>query len=101
MGIGLVFLVRGDSGLVVLAYWMDCIVLYGSYCIGWIVSENTGFYVLSGYFLDETDGTDGIDGALVVWGWDGPTLSGAGTGASPFSPEQERHHWLLKGGGMW
>ena len=26
-------------------------------------------------------------------------LIGSRTGASPSSPEQERHHWLLRGGG--
>ena len=25
----------------------------------------------------------------------------AGTGAPPLAPEQERHHWLLRGGGLW
>ena len=33
---------------------------------------------------------DGLDGSLVVLGWDGRSLVPAGTGA----PEQERHHWL-------
>ena len=28
-------------------------------------SGNTGFYVLSGYWLDGTDGADELDGALV------------------------------------
>ena len=37
-----------------------------------------------------TDGKDGLDGALVVLGWDGRSLAPTGTGA----PEQERHHWL-------
>ena len=27
-------------------------------------------------------------------GWDGRTLAGAGMGAPPWAPEQERHHWL-------
>ena len=30
-----------------------------------------------------------------------PVLAGAGTGAPPLAPEQERHHWLLRGGGLW
>ena len=38
---------------------------------------------------------------LVGQGWGGPTLVGAGTGAPPLAPEQERHHWLLRGGGLW
>ena len=25
----------------------------------------------------------------------------AGTGAPPLAPEQERHHWILRGGGLW
>ena len=59
---------------------------------------------LAGYWLDgtdETDGTDGLDGALVGRGWDGPTLAPAGTGAPPLAPEQECHHWLLRGDGLW
>ena len=34
-------------------------------------------------------------------GMEGPTLVGAGTGAPPLVPEQERHHWLLRGSGRW
>ena len=34
-------------------------------------------------------------------GRDGQTLAGSGTGAPPSAPEQERHHWLLRGGGRW
>ena len=44
---------------------------------------------------------DGMDGTLVGWGRDGLTLAGAGTGVPPLAPEQERHHWLLMGGGRW
>ena len=33
--------------------------------------------------------------------WDGQTLAGSGTGAPPSAPEQERHHWLLRGGRRW
>ena len=61
-------------------------------------SGNTGFYALAGYWLD---GTDGLDGVLVGRGWDGPSLAPAGTGAPPWEPEQERHWWLLRGGGLW
>ena len=62
---------------------MDCIGLSaGSYRIGWILSGNTGFYTLDGYWLD---GTDGLDGTFVGRGWDGPTLEGAGTGAPPLA----------------
>ena len=46
------------------------------------------------------DGTEGMDGALVGRGWDGPTLAPAGTGAPPLAPEQELHRWLLRGGGL-
>ena len=51
--------------------------------------------------MDRTDGADGLDEALVVRGWHGPTLAGVGTGAPALFPEQERHHWLLRGGGPW
>ena len=39
------------------------------------------------------DGTDGLDEALVGLGWYGRSLVPAGTGY----PEQEHHHWLLRG----
>ena len=77
------------------------IVSIGSYRIGWIVSGNNGFYALDDYWLDEIDGTDGLDGSLVGRGWDGQTLAAAGMGETPLAPEQERHHCLLSGGGMW
>ena len=64
-------------------------------------SGNTGFYVLASYWLDGTDGTYGLDGALVGRGWYGRTLAPAGTGAPPWVPEQERHRWLLRGDGLW
>ena len=50
---------------------------------------------------DGTDGKDGKDGALVERGWGGPTLAPSGTGVPPLASERERHHWLLRGGGMW
>ena len=59
----------------------------GLYHIGWIVSGNTGFYVLAGYWLDETNG---MDGTLMGRGWDGPALAGAGTGAPPLALEGRR-----------
>ena len=62
----------------------------GSYRIGWIVSGYTGFYALSGYWLNGLDGTDGLDGTLVGQGWDGTTLAGAGTGAPPLDLEGQR-----------
>ena len=115
MVIGWVFLIRGYAGWIVLDYqmdhiilsglysipWivsyrMDCIVLDGLYRIGWILSGNTGFYALAGYWLDVTDGTDGLDGTLVGQGWDGGTdvsrsqngsaTIGALTGSLPLSP---------------
>ena len=107
MGLGWVFLIRGDAGWIVLDYRLDHIVLAGLYCIGWIISYrldrnvsagsycivwiksgNSGFYALTGYWLDGTDGMDGLDGMLVVQGWYGPTLAGAGTGVPPLAPEQ-------------
>ena len=83
MGIGWVFLIRGDAGSYRIIGWivsyrrMDRIVSLAEsyrigwivlYCINWIVSGNTGFYALAGYWLD---GTYGMDGALVGQGWDG------------------------------
>ena len=63
--------------------------LWQKKCLCWIGldrivsagSGNTGFYALAGYWLD---GTDGLDGAVVVRGWDGPMLSPSGTGAPPW-----------------
>ena len=66
MGLGWVFLIRGDAVWIVLAYRLDRIVLDGLYSIGWIVSGNTGFYALAGYWLDETNG---MDGTLMGRGW--------------------------------
>ena len=50
-----VFLIRGDTVWIVLAYWMDRIVSDGSYSIIWIVFGNTGFYALAGYWIDGTN----------------------------------------------
>ena len=47
------------------------------------------------------DGTDILDGALVVRGWYGPTLAGAGTGLPPLELELERHHWIFRVGVLW
>ena len=101
IGLGWVFMIRGDDCWIVLAYWLDSIISDGLYCIGWIVSRNTGFYELAGYWLNGTEGTDGLDGTFVGQGWGGRTLEGAGTGAPPLAPERERHHWLLRGGRLW
>ena len=117
MGLGWVFLIRGDAGCIVLAYcldiivsyWLDRIVMYrldrivsdGLYCIIWLVSGNTGFYALYGYWMYGTDGTDGLDGTFVGQGWYGPTLARSGTGSPPLAPERESHHWILRGGRMW
>ena len=57
--------------------------------------------MLAGYWLDETDGTDGLYGTLVGRGCDRPTLAGSGTGVSPLAPERERHHGLSRSGGLW
>ena len=40
--------------------------------------------------MDETDGNDGLDGALMGLGWEGWLLAPSRTGAT----EQERHHYL-------
>ena len=88
-------------GWIVLYRWLNCIV---SAILDRILSAgsgNTGFYKLAHYWLDGTDGTYGMDGALVRRGWDGQTLAPAGTGAPPWAPEQERHCWILGGGRLW
>ena len=79
----------------IVSYRLDWIILYRIVSAG---PGNIGFYELSGYYLDGTDGTDGLDGALVGRWWDGRALAPAGTGAPPWAPEQEHHHWLLRGG---
>ena len=58
-----------------------CIVSYHIVSAG---SGNIGFYALAGYCLDETGGLDGV---LVVGGWDVRTLAPAGTGAPPLALE--------------
>ena len=84
-------------------YRLDCIVSAGSYCIDCILLEKTGFYALSGSWLDGTDGMDGLDGTLVGREWDGLTLAGTVT---------ELHHfrrnwsniivsWRVVGRGKW
>ena len=70
MGLGWVFLIRGDSvsysiiGLIVSYRWLDRIVSSAgsyhigwivSYRIGWIVSGNNGFCALTDYWLDGKD----------------------------------------------
>ena len=96
----------------IVSYWLDRIaVLYRIGWIDWI--RLAGLYWIVSYRLDEgtsafmhwlvtarcldgtdgTGGTDGLDGVLVGLGWDGRPLVPAGTGA----PEQERHHWFLRG----
>ena len=62
--------------------------------------EQERHHWLAGYCKQGTNGTDRLDGALVVQGWDGQMLAGAGTGAPPWAPEQERHCWLLRGGAL-
>ena len=109
MGLGWVFMIRGDAVWIVLAYWLDRIVSSsGSYRIGWIgsyriISAGSEHWLLcAGWLLPGWDGWDGwTGGALVGRGWDGPTLAPARTGAPPWAPEQERHRWLLRGGRLW
>ena len=58
-----------------------------SYCC----SGKNGFYALGRWLVTYCKGhTDGLDGMLVVRGWDGPTLAGAGTGAPPLALEGRR-----------
>ena len=54
-----------------------------SYCC----SGQTGFYALGCWLVTDCKGhTDGLDGTLVGWGWDGPTLAGSRTGVPPLAP---------------
>ena len=84
MGLGWVFLIRGDAVWIVLAYRLDSIVSDGSYSIIWILLGKTGFYALAGYWLDRTNG---LDGTLMGRGWDRLSLAGTGTGAPPLALE--------------
>ena len=54
-------------------------------------TEQERHHYLAGYCKQGMNGTDGLDGALVGQGWYGRTFAGAGTGAPPRVPEQERH----------
>ena len=108
MVLGWVFLIRGDAVWIVLAYWLDRIVSAGSYHIGWICIVSAGLYqetlVFMCWLITSLMGQMGrMDwmGHLVGQGWDGPTFAGARTGAPSLAPERERHHWLLRGSGLW
>ena len=61
MGLGWVFMIRGDAIWIVLDYWLDHNVLAGLYRIGWIVSLNTGF-LCAFWLLAGWDGWDGWTG---------------------------------------
>ena len=63
-------------------------------------TEQERHHWLAGYCKKGTNGTDVLDGVLVGQGWDGRTVAGAGTGAPPWAPEQERHCWLLRGSAL-
>ena len=84
MGLGWVFIIRGDSGSYCIIGWivsycqLDCIVSAGSYqetlyFMRWLVTVWMGWVEWMGRW------------------WDGRTLAPAGTGAPPWAPEQERH----------
>ena len=76
-------------------HWLFRGVLASFYALGrWLVIDCMGH-------TDGLDGKDRLDGTLVGRGWNGRTLAGSGTGAPPSAPEQERYHWLLRGGGWW
>ena len=54
-------------------------------------SNRTGAPPLAGWLLQtRTNGTDGLDGALVGQGWERRTLAGAGTGAPTLALEGQR-----------
>ena len=55
---------------------------------------------LAGYCKQGTNGTGGLDGALVGRGWDRRTLEPSGTGAPPWAPEQKRPRWILMVGAL-
>ena len=103
MGLEWVFLIRGYTGsyfiiVCIVSYcWLDRIVSDVLDCIVSDGSGNTWFYELAGYWLYGTDGTDGLDGALVVRVWDGRTLAPAGTGVPPLDLEVRR----AMGSGGW
>ena len=72
--------------------------------VGWLLApaitgaaEQERHHWMASYCKQGTNGTDGLDGALVGQGWDGRMLAGAGTGAPPWALEQERHRWFLRG----
>ena len=74
---------------------------------GWLLApagkgatEQERHHWLAGYCKQGTNETYGLDGEMVGQGWDGQTLAGAGTGASPWDPEQECHRWILRGSAL-
>ena len=122
MGLGWVFLVRGDTGSyriidwIVLYCWMNPIALLaGSYLIGWIGSYRIGWIrkhwilcaalLLDGWYgWDVWDGWDrwGVSGAGVgrtdvSTRWNGSATMGARTGAPPLDLEGRR----AMGNGEW
>ena len=69
----IVLLAKLYSIVLIVSYWMGCIVSNGLYSIDCIVAGNTGFYALAGYWMYGTDRTDEPDGTLMGQGWDGWT----------------------------
>ena len=127
MGLGWVFLIRGDPGWVVLAYWLDHIV--SAVLAGWIGSDRcnlciavsldiyvsldisgtgTGSYriIMAGCKggtdgtdgTDGNDGNDGLDGALVGLGW---TVVSTRRNRSDRTGEPPLAGWLLQTRDKW
>ena len=64
--------------------------------------DRRNWILCTGYF--DTVWMGWVDWMGRWWGRGGmevPTLAGAGIGAPPLAPEQERYHWLLRSGGRW
>ena len=99
IGIGWILMVRGDAGWIVLAYWLDHILLFGSYHIGWIVSYwldriKKHWLLCAGWLLDGWDGWTGWDVGGMGVGWTDVSRRGSrsativgGTGAPPLALE--------------
>ena len=89
MGLGWVFLIRGDAGWIVsdyridrigwiVLYWLDGIVSSKSYHIIWILSGDTGFYALADLLLAGWDvGGTGVGWAEVSRRRDGSATIGS------------------------
>ena len=86
MGFGWVFLIRGDSGWIVLAYQLDCTISSGSYRISWILSYflyciRKPWLLCAGWLLT---------GCYRWVGWNGWGVGGTGVGWTGVSRRRNR-----------